>query len=222
MENVEDKSGFEWRKVGTSFNVGWLATKFWGALPPPDEEDIKTKVGEAAPSGGKAAPFLKVTDIGVKRIHAAEGGLGLPNSFLLWHWGMVVVFLVLFCLIFVASTPIPDADLFNIDMCRSSSSCSTFWLTVVQKLIILFNMWESLGLGVLHGPLHAKFAPPFTDWWYRMTPGTLKHNAPFMPCLSNKRNWIDVIVEAPLTWGFTIRCLVAPEVTPELMIPLTL
>ncbi|CAK0805988.1 unnamed protein product, partial [Prorocentrum cordatum] len=204
---------FEWSKVGTSFNVGWLATKYWGALlpPGPDENGIKKQVEESASQkGGKAAPFLKVTDIGVKRIHAADGGLGLPNSFLLWHWGMMVVFLVLFCLTFVATTPIPDAE-------------GGFpWLTVVQKLIVMFNMWESLGLGVMHGPLHAKFGPPFTDWWYRMTPGTLKYNAPFMPCLSSKRNWIDVIVEAPLTWALTIRCLAAPEVTPELMLPLTL
>jgi hypothetical protein len=214
--------GFEWNKVGTSINVGWLATKFWGALPPPGlgmipgEKTIKEEVGEAGSSGGKA--FLKVTDMGVKRIHAAAGGLGLPNSFLIWHWGMVIVFLVLFCLTFVASTPIPGLAV----PWLSDADGEFPWLTVVQKLIILFNMWESLGLGVLHGPLHAKMNPPFTDWWYRMTPGTLKHNAPFMPCLSNTRNWLDVIVEAPLTWGFTIRCLAAPEVTPGLMLPLTL
>lgn len=44
-----------------------------------------------------------------------------------------------------------------------------------------------LGLGVISGPMHAKVNPPFQDWWYRFTVGSMKYNAPFMPCLPMRR-----------------------------------
>lgn len=119
---------------------------------------------------------------------------------------MVCVFLGLFAAVFFATTP---------------TSEEFPWLDLVKKLMIWFNMWESLGLGVISGPLHGKWSPPFTDWWYRFTPGTLKYNAPFMWFLPNTRNYLDVLVEVPLTYIFTWRCLLAPEVTPELVMPLT-
>ena len=173
-----------------------------------------------------------MTDIGVKRMHDAKGGLGLPNSFLYWHWAMVGIYCGLFSLMFWLTTPF---------------TAEFPWLTLVHKLVIFFNLWESasraprsrlprphqapllsglctspakpspsmalaafpphrraparrsaravaeprsflapllplagFGLGVLHGPLHGKMTPPFTDWWYRLTPGTMKYNAPFM------------------------------------------
>mmetsp|Transcript_8532 Transcript_8532/g.27173 ORF Transcript_8532/g.27173 Transcript_8532/m.27173 type:complete len:595 (-) Transcript_8532:178-1962(-) len=186
---------FEWHKVGTRFNVMWLYNHMAGGLPPPDEDDVKGK------------SFVEVTDVCVKRLHDDRGGLGIPWSFLLWHWGMVGVFLTGFTAMFFATTPIVE---------------DFPWLTFAKKLVIWFNMWESLGLGVLHGPLHAKMAPPFTDWWYRLTPGTLKYNAPFMPCLSSTRNVLDVLVEGVLTYMFTLRCLCAPDVTPALVRPLAL
>lgn len=187
---------FKWNEVGTSFNVLWLYKYMKGGLPPPDEEEVKGK------------SFSEVTNVCVKRVLAADGGLGIPYSFLMWHWGMVVVFLCLYLGIFFSTTP-TDGPEFP-------------WLTFVQKLIVWFYTWESLGLGVIHGPLHAKMAPPFQDWWYRMTPGTLKYNAPFMPCLANTRNYLDVLVEGILTYVFAVYVLTAPEVTPEKMIPLTI
>lgn len=183
----------EWSKVGTGFNVLWLYKYMRGGLPPPDESEVSGK------------SLVEVTDVGVRRIHDAKGGLGIPYSFLMWHWGMVLVFLAGFLGTFFATTPIGE---------------DFPWLTFVQKLIVWFNTWESLGLGVLHGPLHAKMGPPFTDWWYRLTPGTLKYSAPFMPCLGSTRNYLDVLVEGVLTYVFSIRILCAPAVTPALMRPL--
>ena len=70
------------------------------------------------------------------------------------------------------------------------------YLTLLHKLVVWFNTWESLGLGVIHGPLHGKMAPPFQDWWYRLTPGSTKYNAPFMAFLPMRRNHADVLVQA--------------------------
>jgi len=185
---------FEWNQVGTSFSVMWLYNYKSGSLFPPDEAEVKGK------------SFAEVTDIGVKRIHDANGGLGIPYSFLMWHWGMVCVFLGLYSTVFYLTTPIGD---------------EFPWLTFVQKLIVWFYMWESVGLGNINGPLSGKMSPPWTDWWYRLTPGTLKYNAPFMSCLPYKRNYLDVFVEGILTYVFVWRVLLAHEVTPHLMWPLT-
>ena len=53
----------------------------------------------------KGKSFLEVSDIGVKRMHDAKGGLGLPNSFLYWHWSMVAIYSVLFVAVFGLTTP---------------------------------------------------------------------------------------------------------------------
>lgn len=96
------------------------------------------------------------------------------------------------------------------------------WLTLVHKLTIYFNCLESFGFGVISGPLHGKMAPPFQDWWYRLTPGTMKYNAPFMPFLKGKRSYLDILVEGFLTHIFAVRALLAPEVTTTLMVPIAL
>lgn len=198
---------FDWSKVGTGCHVLWLYNYPKGGLMPPDESKLKDK------------SFLEVTDVGVARMHASDGGLGIANSIFYYHWGMVGVFTIFFTSIFFATTPIDKGDALCPD--------GTFpWLTFAHKLVIMFNMWEALGLGVIHGPLHGKFAPPFQDWWYRMTPGTMKYNGPFLKWfgihLSQKRNYIDVVVEGFLTYIFAIRALLQPEVTPSIMLPVML
>jgi hypothetical protein len=185
----------KWSKLGSSFSILWLFGYPTGMKFPPAEEEVKGK------------SFLEISDIGAKRMHMSNGGLGLPNSFLYWHWGMVSIYLAVFLTIFFLTTPL--GEVFP-------------WLTFVHKLVIFFNLWECLGLGVLHGPLHGKMGPPFTDWWYRFTPGTMKYNAPFMPFLPNKRNYLDVFVEGPLTYVLTFRCLTAAAVTPDLVFPLAM
>mmetsp|Transcript_78338 Transcript_78338/g.242903 ORF Transcript_78338/g.242903 Transcript_78338/m.242903 type:complete len:628 (+) Transcript_78338:41-1924(+) len=194
--------GFEWRAAGTSFNVLWLLKYMSGGLPPPDAEGSKS--------------FLQVSDIGVKRIADAKGGLGIPNSFLYWHWSMVVVFLAAFSGVFCLTTPSASLGEFP------WPAGAAMWVVLVQKLMIFWYGWEALGLGVLHGPLHAKMAPPFADWWYRWTPGTIKYNAPFMPCLTSTRNYLDVLVEGVLTYAFIAGCLCSEMPSESCwMVPLT-
>ena len=89
----------------------------------------------------KKASFLQVMDIGVERFHAEDGGWGIPNSFLAWHWGMVGVYFSIFTPLFYYTTP--GAELFPAEAFP--------WMTLVKKLVIFFGMWESLGLGVIHG-----------------------------------------------------------------------
>merc|ERR1712166_154790 len=131
-----------------------------------------------------------------------------------WHWGMVGVYFSIFTPLFYYTTP--GADLFPAEAFP--------WMTLVKKLVIFFGMWESLGLGVIHGPLHAKMSPPFQDWWYRLTPGTMKWNAPFMRWLDldMKRNYLDVLVEGFLTYIFGFYALLQPEVTTTVMYPVML
>ena len=171
-----------WRRLGVGLDVSWLLKYPSGGKAPPEEPTKKS--------------FLAALDDGVAHVH--DKGLGILWSILLWHYGMAVMFFLVFGGI-LAMNP---------------------WKSVVQKLVIFFNVWESLGLGVGHGPMHGKMAPPFQDWWYRMTPGTMKYNAPFMPFLKGKRSYLDILVEGFLTYVFSFRALLAPEVTPELMIPI--
>lgn len=180
-----------WRQVGCSFDISWLLNYPAGAKFPPPESTIKGK------------SFLQVADIAVAQIHDAHGGLGIPNSFLYWHWAMVFVFLVSFSFVFIATS-------------------DPSWVTLIKKLLIYFNVWESLGLGVIHGPLHQKLAPPFQDWWYRMTPGTMKYSSPFFKRMSMKRNLVDVSVEGVLTYIAAAYALCLPTVTPAAMLPVAL
>lgn len=188
---------FEWAKVGTSFNILWLFNYPQGGKAPPEESSVKGK------------SFLEVMDVAVSRIHHENGGLGIPNSFLYWHWAMVGVFLSLFSVIFWLTTPLDDE--------------SFPYMTLVHKSVIFFNVWESLGLGVIHGPLHQKMAPPFQDWWYRLTPGTIKYNPTWIRSEHTMtRNWFDVLVEGILTYVFSVYALMGPTVTPARILPLTI
>mmetsp|Transcript_10551 Transcript_10551/g.19162 ORF Transcript_10551/g.19162 Transcript_10551/m.19162 type:complete len:624 (+) Transcript_10551:91-1962(+) len=202
---------FVWREVGTSLDLTWLTTYTTGMLFPPEEV--------------KEGDLLKQTDIGVARCVDKDGGLGLPWSFMVWHWGMVAVFLVMYFAVFFVTTPlgdVPEAEVATGVLCETFGDPSSIpWLTFVRKLFVFWYVWESLGLGVLHGPMHAKMKPPFTDWWYRLTPNTLKYANPALKAVvGNTRNWLDVLVEGVLTYIFAIRILVSPEVTPQLVYPI--
>jgi len=201
----QTNTSFAWNKVGTSISIMWLYKYVDGALAPPEEANVKGR------------SFSEVSDIAVERIHADKGGLGIPNSFLYWHWAMVPVYGFLFLAAFFLTTPLNQGD-------EILGPAAFPWLTFVKKLFIFFNMWESLGLGVIHGPLHAKMSPPFQDWWYRLTPGTMKWNAPFMKPfnLPMKRNIVDIAVEGFLTYAAAAYALSQPQVTPTVMLPVML
>lgn len=200
-----------WNQVGTSFDVSCLATKTWGQKPPPEEQSRQE------------GNILKQTDVGVARVVHKNGGLGLPWSFLFWHWGMIVVFFIFFSTIWVVQEHTKPAAAYNGTLISHLGlDGNVAWYTMAQKLIVFWYVWESLGLGVIHGPMHGKMSPPFTDWWYRMTPGTIKYRAPFLPDFTffNRRNWFDVLVEVPLTYGLAIWILTSPDITPKMVWPL--
>ncbi|CAJ1346250.1 unnamed protein product [Effrenium voratum] len=174
-------------------DISSIYTVGLGARFPPDEGKIQGK-----DLAGK-------TDVSVAHVLDAQTGLGINFAVLAWHWSMVAIFLLTYFAVVCFTTalrPVP-------------------WLTLFQKLLVFWNLWEALGLGVISGPMHAKVNPPFQDWWYRFTVGTMKYNAPFMPCLSMRRNYLDIFVEGFLVYVLAIRVLLSPEVTPALMRPLT-
>lgn len=218
-----NERAFEWSKVGTRFSIAPVLDALGpkGYKSPPDLTTNKS-FKEGADS------FLRTMDVGVERVHAPDGGLGIPNSYLVWHYFMIVVFVGVFSLIFYATTPYENI---HIDGDGDGDGASKFpFLTLVHKMVIFFNVWESLGMGVLHGPLHQKIAPPFQDWWYRLTIGTMKYNAPFMNDflglfsikMSMKRSYLDVLVEGVLTYIVSIYALMQPRVTPSIALPIML
>jgi hypothetical protein len=166
--------------------------------------------------------ILAQTDVGVEFIADPAKGLGLPWSFYFWHWGMIGVFAGCFSLLFAWTTPLDgaaEAEGLLVDFLGLPPKFP--WLTLAQKLMIFWYVWEALGFGVLHGPMHGKMAPPFTDWWYRMTPGTMKYRAPFMPsCFGNTRSIFDVLVEGVLTYIISFYIILQPQVTCKMMMPL--
>jgi hypothetical protein len=230
QEEVQ-KSGFEWRKVGTGFDISCLSNMPSGTTGLPGEVqengDVHEPLANWPGSAFVASPnprgnILDQTDVGVKWVAGPTTGLGLPWSYFMWHWGMIGVFAVLFGVLFVQTTPLDGATAMTGVLVDALGLPATFpWLTFVQKLMIFWYVWEALGLGVLHGPMHGKVAPPFTDWWYRLTPGTIKYRAPFMPsCFGNSRNILDVLVEGVLTYVIAFYILFQPEVTCTMMYPL--
>jgi len=202
-----------------------------GGLPPHEESSNEAEVdhkefpkvmsGAVAPKGC----LLTQTDIGVAQLVNSQKGLQLPWTIVLWHWGMVVAAGLIFGAVFFATTPIvadTDANATGLLLDRVGLPAAFPWQTLAQKLMIFWYMWEALGLGVIHGPMHAKFNPPFQDWWYRFTPGTLKYRAPFLPkCkLLDERNYLDILVESIITYGLVIYLLCKPSISHKDIWPL--
>jgi len=200
---------FEWNQACTCLDVSWLTTFPSGTRGPCEE--VK-------------GDLSKQTDVGVAKVVNKDEGLGIPNSVLLWHWGMVVLFAISFSVVFTLTTPLEQATTLATGvLCSHFSFSTTFpYLTFMNKLMVFWYVWEAWGLGALHGPMHAKLKPPFTDWWYRLTPGTLKLRAPFMPdfLCGHTRNYLDVFVEGICTHVIATCILVQPEVQPQMVYPL--
>ncbi len=102
----------------------------------------------------------------------------------------------------------------------TSPGAWAFTNVAFQKAILWAVVYEVLGLGCSSGPMNARFNPPIGGFLYFLRPGTTK-----LP-LSNKiplvggitRTWFDVALFA-VTMLSLLRALVAPEVTPELVLP---
>jgi hypothetical protein len=191
-------------------------------------EPDTSKIGMPKMFGGATNPkgcLLAQTDVGVRQLVDSGKGLQLPWAIMLWHWGMVVMAGALYTGIFFATTPLDSDDGVEANgllIDKLGLPAEFPWQTFAQKLMIFWYIWEALGLGVIHGPMHAKMKPPFQDWWYRFTPGTLKYPAPFLPkCIFfEKRNILDVLVENFITYGLVVHLLMKPRLAHHDIWPL--
>jgi hypothetical protein len=95
-----------------------------------------------------------------------------------------------------------------------------FGADAFQKAILWAIVYESTGLGCSSGPMNGRFWPPIGGVLYFLRPGTTKLALfPAVPVLGGiTRTWLDVALYA-VTQCLLLRALVAPEVTPELLLP---
>jgi hypothetical protein len=89
-----------------------------------------------------------------------------------------------------------------------------------EKAILWSILYEIAGLGCSFGPMNARFIPPIGGYLYFMRPGTTKLALfPNVKLIGGiRRTWLDVILHAANAF-FLLRALVAPEVTPALLLP---
>jgi hypothetical protein len=93
------------------------------------------------------------------------------------------------------------------------------WLSPIafQKAILWSMLFEGLGLGCGSGPLTGRYLPPVGGVLYWLRPGTTKS-----PLLGGaRRTWLDVGLYVALI-GATLRALLAPALTFELLLPIVL
>lgn len=96
-----------------------------------------------------------------------------------------------------------------------------FSLEALGKALLWTVLLEGIGFGGASGPLTARYVPPLGGSLYYLRPGTLK--VPLFPKLpvlgGDKRNIFDVLVYAAWIY-FMITALIAPEVTPQTILPI--
>ena len=89
-----------------------------------------------------------------------------------------------------------------------------------KKAVVWSISWELLGFGCGWGPMNARFEKWFGGYRHFARVGTIKlplfRGAPLIG--GDTRNWLDVGVYV-LTQIMLLRVLIAPEVTPELLLP---
>ncbi len=95
-----------------------------------------------------------------------------------------------------------------------------FTTVAFQKAVLWAIFYESAGLGCSSGPMNARFSPPIGGFLHFLRPGTTK--LPLFPGLpvfgGIRRTWLDVALYGA-NQLFLLRALVAPEITPELLLP---
>jgi hypothetical protein len=89
-----------------------------------------------------------------------------------------------------------------------------------QKAVLWAIFYELSGFGCGSGPMNGRFNPPFGGFLHFLRPGTTKlalfPNAPLIGGI--RRTWLDVALYAA-SQLFLLRALIAPEVTPALLLP---
>jgi hypothetical protein len=95
-----------------------------------------------------------------------------------------------------------------------------FTADAFRKAIAWAIFYESAGLGCSSGPMNGRFWPPFGGFLHFLRPGTTKLPVfPGLPVLGGiRRTWLDAALYAA-SQLFLLRALLAPEVTPELLLP---
>jgi hypothetical protein len=99
---------------------------------------------------------------------------------------------------------------------------ASWWLRpeAFQKAVLFSMAFEGLGLGCGSGPLTGRYMPPLGGFLYFCRPGTTK--APLFPGLpvvgADRRGVIDVALYLA-HYAFLLRALVAPALTPALLVP---
>ncbi len=89
-----------------------------------------------------------------------------------------------------------------------------------RKAVVWAMFYELLGIGCSMGPMNGRFWPPIGGVLHFLRPGTTKLALfPSWPLLGGvTRGWLDVGLYAALQISL-LRALVAPAVTPELLLP---
>jgi len=89
-----------------------------------------------------------------------------------------------------------------------------------QKMILWSILYEIAGFGCSMGPMNARFIPPIGGYLWFLRPGTTKLALfPGLPLLGGiTRGWLDVAVHVANA-AFLVRALVAPDLTPDLLLP---
>ena len=90
-----------------------------------------------------------------------------------------------------------------------------------RKAIAWAMFYELLGLGCAMGPMNGRFWPPLGGFLHFLRPGTTKLALfPRLPLLGGiTRSWLDTLLYAALQLCL-LRALLAPAVTPELLLPI--
>jgi hypothetical protein len=110
---------------------------------------------------------------------------------------------------------------FNADYPGFSSPIDwAFTAAAFQKAIVWSIFYELTGLGCSWGPMNARFKPMIGGFRYFLRPGTTKLPLfPGAPVIgSHRRSGLDVTLYAAHQL-FLLRALLAPEVTPDLLVP---
>ncbi len=102
----------------------------------------------------------------------------------------------------------------------SSLGSWAFTGVAFQKAILWALFYESAGFGCSSGPMNARFSPPIGGFLHFLRPGTTK--LPLFPGIpifgGHTRSWLDVALYG-LNQLLLLRALLAPELTPELLLP---
>jgi Transmembrane protein of unknown function (DUF3556) len=106
-----------------------------------------------------------------------------------------------------------------------AATIDRWWLApaAFQKAILWSMLFEGLGLGCGSGPLTGRYFPPVGGFLYFLRPGTTKLPLfSWLPILGRtRRSWLDVALYLALI-VMLFRALLAPEVTPAMLISVAL